>query len=60
MQMKSNNAGWLRPATLELSTVELPFCTNDFPYESCLFSGTDSEILERYKTLQEAIEGHIK
>lgn len=49
-----------------LSTVELPdfgFDEDDarhanYRYESCLFTGEASEVVARYQSLSEAIEGH--
>lgn len=60
-QLVSNNAGFLRPATVVLSTVKLPaiFISGlDYSYETCLFSHGESEVLERYSSLADAIRGH--
>lgn len=53
--------GIIRGDAVALSTVELPYFgigPNEFRYESCLFTATDSEVLRRYKTKREAIAGH--
>jgi hypothetical protein len=60
-QMVSNNAGWLCPASIELSTVEMPRMVKfdlGYRYESCLFTSKDSEVVARYNTLTDAVEGH--
>jgi len=58
--MKSNNRNiWkLKPATIELSTVRLPFRESGGIYETCLFTKDEFEVLERYKTVDDAILGH--
>jgi hypothetical protein len=58
--------GIIRDGATWLSTVELPnfgFKEDDsrhagYQYESCIFIGNDSEVLQRYRTKNEAIEGH--
>jgi spore coat polysaccharide biosynthesis protein SpsF (cytidylyltransferase family) len=60
-QLISDNAGWIRPASVVLSTVEMPRIKDfdfGYRYESCLFTGSDSEVLERYNTVSEAVRGH--
>ena len=51
--------GWLFPrvhATFRLSTIELP---GDYGYETCVFNKDESsDVIESYKTLDEAIVGH--
>lgn len=43
-----------------LSTVLLPIeHPNGMLFETCLFMGDDSEILQRYKTYGEAADGHM-
>lgn len=44
-----------------VSTVRLPF-HNGQPYETCIFSNNSghSEVVERYKTKWNAINGHSK
>lgn len=62
-QMVSDDCVWMFPAELRLSTVEMaPGWRDDFgyQYESCLFRHHNSEVLERYSTLEEAIKGHRK
>ena len=44
--------------TRRISTVKLPIIHGDMWYESCLFVGSDNEVLDRYATLSEAILGH--
>ena len=59
--LDTNNGGWLRPATIRVSTVEMPRIKDfdfGYRYESCLFTGSDSEVLERYNTVSEAVQGH--
>ena len=50
-----------RPATVELYTSRMPqvFRIN-YEYETCIFTNNDSEVLDRYNSLSDAIEGHIK
>lgn len=62
-QMVSDDSVWMFPADLKLSTVEMaPGWLDDFgyQYESCLFTHHDSRVLDQYRTLEEAIEGHKK
>ena len=62
-QMVSDDCVWMFPAELRLSTVEMaPGWLADFgyQYESCLFRHHDSQVLERYITIDEAIAGHRK
>lgn len=58
LNLTSTNGGWFRKPTLKLSTVRLPFYIGDEKYESCLFSVGDSQVIERYATLDEAVMGH--
>lgn len=58
--------GRYRP-TLKLSTVVLPMAMDfgngeKYHYETCLFSldSSDSSVLERYETLDQAVIGHEK
>ena len=57
-QLISDNASFLREATIELSTVGWKMPRGQHMYESCLFTGNDSEVIEAYKTMAEAIAGH--
>lgn len=57
-QLLSNNGKAFKRATVELSTVYLLVPIGRFEYESCVFTETDSEVLNRYLTLPEAIAGH--
>ena len=57
--------GIIRGDATWLSTVEMPYlggtfhAPDDYNYESCIFfKEPDSEVLARYKTKDEAIEGH--
>lgn len=62
-QMISDDCVWMFPADLRLSTVEMaPGWKDDFgyQYESCLFRHHNSQVLDRYMTKEEAIEGHRK
>lgn len=61
-QMISSNAGFFRPASVELCTTEMPKLvvgSLGYRYESCLFSVGDSDVLGRYETLSEAVQGHF-
>jgi hypothetical protein len=56
--------GYYQP-TIRLSTIILPLSMDYgdgkvYQYETCLFAGGDSEVLERYETLEEAVRGHEK
>ncbi len=72
--LDSNNGGLLRPATIRVSTIEMPKI-NDFDfgyrYETCVFGlkfnnktesydVTESDVVDRYDTLSEAAAGHAK
>lgn len=60
-QMISDNGGWLKPATVVLSTVkmlDIPNIDLGYRYESCLFTKGDSEVLARYDTVADAVLGH--
>ena len=61
-QIVSDDHVWMYPADVSLSTVQLPGdFYKDSPYETCVFfANGDSEVLERYSTQAEAINGHIK
>jgi hypothetical protein len=56
-QLLSNDAGFLKAATVQLSTVK-PH--KDFPFETCLFVRGGNEVLEAYDSLSEAVAGHAK
>jgi hypothetical protein len=43
-----------------LSTVKLTFLYNEYKYESCIFTKDGSEVLCRYKTKEQAIDGHYR
>lgn len=58
MHLVSHNGGWFTPWTLQLRTSKLPCAIDGCWYESCLFSRTDSEVLERYESLIDAVGGH--
>lgn len=61
-QIVSDDSVWMFPADTQLSTVSLPIShyPNE-PYESCLFfANGDSDVVARYKTLEEAIAGHVE
>jgi len=62
-QLISDNAGWIRPASVVLSTVQMPDIKGfdiGYRYESCVFSKGDSEVLARYNTVADAVRGHKK
>ena len=55
----SDNARWYRAATVRLSTIELPLDLDGNGYESCIFYvHGDREIVRRYATMADAIQGH--
>ena len=58
LKLTSTNGGWFRNPTLRLSTVSLPFYIDDEKYETCLFGPSDSQVIERYTTFDEAVIGH--
>lgn len=58
MNLKSSNAGWLSPPTVVVSTVKLPISIDGMSYETCIFVGKDSEVVERYASPSEAVQGH--
>jgi hypothetical protein len=57
-QMINDNAGFIQDPSLSLSTVQLPSLRPVFKYESCLFADGTSDVVGRYNTLSEAVEGH--
>lgn len=60
MKLKSSNAGFFRPATVVVSTAKLPIEINGRFYETCVFAGKDSEVVERYSSVAEAVAGHAR
>lgn len=60
MNLKSGNGTYFRPATVMVSTVKLPISVDGCMYETCLFTKSDSEVIDRYETLSSAISGHKK
>lgn len=59
-QLISTNASSGQPSTLKLSTVFIDVTGSYKYYESCLFGDKDSEVLDTYVTLSEAVVGHNK
>jgi len=70
-QISSNNGGWFRPATIYVSTVELPKLYDTYSFETCVFAPVfnpvtevydwnRSEVVDHYDTLAEAIIGHTR
>ena len=61
-QIVSDDHVWMYPADTTLSTVKLNHNLYKLaPYESCLFfANGDSEVVDRYKTQEEAEAAHIK
>jgi len=61
-QLVSTNKTFFKPYTIMLSTVQLPISSYaDIPkFETCLFVGDHSDVLETYDTLYEATVGHVK
>lgn len=61
-QLISTNAGFFRGPSVELRTTEMPRSVVGvlgYRFESCLFSAGDSDVLARYNTLSEAVQGHV-
>jgi hypothetical protein len=60
-QIVSDDSVWMFPADVQLSTVELNRELYETPYESCLFFiNGDSDVVRRYKTLEDAVAGHVE
>jgi len=67
-QIVSDDSVWMFPPDTVLSTVELPIIPlsedqelYNEKFESCLFFiNGDSEVIARYATKEEAIEGHVE
>lgn len=58
-QIRSSDKVWMFPADTVLCTTEMPsFLDLEYKYESCIFTREDSEVLDRYQTLEDAIKGH--
>ena len=59
-QLISNDAVWMFPPDIQLSTCEvISFCGK--PYESCLFySNGNSEVVAEYVSQEQALEGHVE
>lgn len=63
MQLINDNRGMFRAPTIELRTTEMPRSIAhlmDYRYESCLFTSEDSDVLARYNTLSDAVQGHFE
>ena len=64
LRLISNNGGTFAKASLELSTVQMPsplIGRLGYMYESCLFViGGNSEVLARYDSRSEAVQGHYE
>lgn len=62
LHLISNNGGTFGTPSIELSTVQMPSALVDslgYTYESCLFViGVNSEVLARYDSRSEAVQGH--
>lgn len=72
--LDSNNGGWLRPATIRVSTIEIPQIKGldlGYRYETCVFglkfdhtkdqyNMSDSDVVDRYDTLLDAAAGHAR
>lgn len=61
-QLYSSNKIWFFPADTKLYTTEMPSMPGiDYKYETCVFfNDYDSNVIDRYSTIEEAREGHIK
>jgi hypothetical protein len=71
-QCESNNSvkhwEWMFPADVTLYTTEMPKINTmekyglhlGYKFETCIFRKDGSDVLERYDTWEEAIEGHMK
>ena len=61
-QIVSDDHVRMYPPDVSLSTVELGHSIyGDTPYESCIFfANGNSEVLQRYKTQEEALRGHLE
>ena len=60
-QKVSSDGGLFSLTTISLSTVEMPRISGmdfGYKYESCLFSDSGSEVVDRYQTLDQAVAGH--
>lgn len=64
LHLISNDGGTFQKASLELSTVQMPSTLVErlgYMYESCLFViGVNSEVLARYNSRAEAVQGHYE
>ena len=58
--IKSNDRAPFKAPTVELSTTHLPLLVDNFMYETCLFTVDESEVLDRYATLGEALANHAR
>lgn len=60
-QIISDDSVWMFSPNIQLSTVRLPYVFDEFEFESCVFfDNGNSEVVKRYKTQIEAIEGHTE
>lgn len=58
-QMLSDNGSMFNPATITLSTVQLPSLSGLVQYESCVFfSDGNSEVVQKYANQVDAAIGH--
>lgn len=61
MNLKNDNGGIFRRATIMVSTVDLPVRKySPMIYETCVFFEDESDVVETYSTASEAAQGHIK
>jgi hypothetical protein len=60
VKLESTNGSMFKAATIRLSTISLPALYGAGKFETSLFSGKDSEILETYNSLKDAVAGHQK
>ena len=58
LHLITNNAKFLRPPTVQVSTIDLPSSHLGMWYETAVLTEHGIDEIERYETMAEAVEGH--
>lgn len=58
LHLVTNNAGWFREPTIEISTISIPEHPGGLKFETVIKTNAGVDDLERYQTMAEAVSGH--
>lgn len=58
--LKSNNYILFKGATVLVSTVKLRTINSIIKYETCVFTEDESDVIDEYDNMLDAIKGHNK